>query len=118
MYQVNGNKYKNQILQIRHEEFSFRPVETARKIFDFIGKLPTKNVLNWVQESTTQKCSNGKGSQGTCRNAIKVVSAWRSWYKWEEVKKIQDICEGALKLNNYKIYDSLFDLLDLDEPSF
>ena len=118
-FQAKGNKYEKQILQLRHEDFALSPLETTRKIYEFIGRPATRGVLDWVERSTSERCRQGtRGSQGTCRDAKKVVGAWRSWYKWEEVKMVQEECRGALEMNGYKVYDSFFDLVDLDVPSF
>jgi len=104
-------------LHLRHEDFAMDPLGVTKKIYGFIGKEPGEELLEWVRGSTNA-CKGQQNQFGTCRDSRKVVSAWRTWYKLEEVVEIQEVCGDALKANNYAFYNDKESLENLDMPSF
>lgn len=107
---------RGKVLSIRHEDFAINPVDTAKSIYNFIGKPQTPHLLKWVKSATD---GSGGGSKfSTHRNTSDVITAWRSLLNLEEVTTIQEMCADALRLLSYKVYNSESELRDLSVPSF
>ena len=104
-------------LHVRHEDFAMDPVGVTEKIYGFIGVEPGEELLEWVRGSTNG-CKGQQGEQSTCRDSRKVVSAWRRWYRVEEVVEIQEVCGEALKANNYTFFHDKESLENLNISSF
>ncbi|XP_027881893.1 carbohydrate sulfotransferase 6-like isoform X2 [Xiphophorus couchianus] len=68
----------------------------------------TNQMEEWIYKVTHGK---GKGSkkeafQITSRNANEVSQAWRTLLQHSKVKRIQDLCKGAMSLLGYRTVDS------------
>ena len=116
------NKSEPRVMRVRHEDFSMNPVETVKAIYKFIGKPATQKLLRWVEAATVGKttAASGGGSSlySTKRNAKDVITAWRSWYGYDELKIVQEVCGQVLNLLNYTTFTSQLEMNDLNATSF
>ncbi|CAJ1057036.1 carbohydrate sulfotransferase 6 [Xyrichtys novacula] len=93
---------------VRYEDVARNPLEEMNDIYEFVGLEMTPELGEWIYHVTHGR---GKGSQReafkiTSRNAADVSQAWRSTLPHEKVKRIQEVCKGAMSLLGYRTVDS------------
>ncbi|XP_007558544.1 carbohydrate sulfotransferase 6-like [Poecilia formosa] len=93
---------------IRYEDVARNPLKEINDIYDFVGLEMTSQMEEWIYKVTHGK---GKGSkkeafQITSRNANEVSQAWRTVLQHSKVKRIQELCKGAMSLLGYRTVDS------------
>ncbi|XP_041652096.1 carbohydrate sulfotransferase 6-like [Cheilinus undulatus] len=89
---------------VRYEDVARNPLEEINAIYDFVGLEMTKELKEWIYRVTHGK---GKGTKKeafkiTSRNAADVSQAWRSILPHNKVKRIQEVCKGAMSLLGYR----------------
>uniref|UniRef100_A0A3B5MZW6 Sulfotransferase n=1 Tax=Xiphophorus couchianus TaxID=32473 RepID=A0A3B5MZW6_9TELE len=99
---------KGRYKMIRYEDVARNPLKEINDIYDFVGLEMTNQMEEWIYKVTHGK---GKGSkkeafQITSRNANEVSQAWRTLLQHSKVKRIQDLCKGAMSLLGYRTVDS------------
>ena len=115
-----GGGVSTNIMRVRHEDFAMEPIRTTRDIYDFIGKPPTPELLDWVETATNgvKVAASQISPYSTERDAKEVLTAWRTWYTFEEVSVIQEVCKESLALLGYSKFTSEAQLANLTLPSF
>ncbi|XP_008410016.1 carbohydrate sulfotransferase 6-like [Poecilia reticulata] len=93
---------------IRYEDVARNPLKEINDIYKFVGLEMTSQMEEWIYKVTHGK---GKGSkkeafQITSRNANEVSQAWRTVLQHSKVKRIQELCKGAMLLLGYRTVDS------------
>ena len=118
-----NTKYAEDVLQnsssyirIRHEDFSLRPVESLKSLYNFIEKVPTQKLLNWILAATSSSTNSNQFS--TNRKSADVIHAWRKWFEFEEVDQIQEVCSEVFSLLKYNPFLSNHDMKNLSRSSF
>lgn len=103
---------------VRYEDLVHNTLEEIESMYEFVGLEMNEKLQEWIYRITHGK---GKGTKKeafkiTSRNAEDVSLAWRSTLPYEKVKRIQDVCKGAMSMLGYKTVDSEREqhLLDLD----
>lgn len=103
---------------VRFEDLVHNTLEEIESMYQFVGLDMNEKLQEWIYRITHGK---GKGTKKdafkiTSRNAEDVSLAWRSTLPYEKVKRIQDVCKGAMSMLGYKTVDSEKEqqLLDLD----
>ncbi|XP_054889677.1 carbohydrate sulfotransferase 6-like [Poeciliopsis prolifica] len=99
---------KGRYKMIRYEDVARNPLKEINDIYDFVSLEMTNQMEEWIYKVTHGK---GKGSkkeafQITSRNANEVSQAWRTVLQHSKVKRIQDLCKGAMSLLGYRTVDS------------
>ncbi|XP_027884868.1 carbohydrate sulfotransferase 5-like [Xiphophorus couchianus] len=99
---------KGRYKMIRYEDVARNPLKEMNDIYKFVGLKITRQMEEWIYKVTHGK---GKGSQKeafqiTPRNATEVSQAWRTLLQHSKVKRIQDLCKGAMSLLGYRTVDS------------
>lgn len=90
-------------LRVTHDEMSLKPLETAQEVYRFINK-PIPALLDaWLIENTTR--NQKKGVLGTSKDSKAVLRKWRTGFKLEHIRVIEDKCKGLMKFMGYKVYD-------------
>lgn len=95
---------KGRYKMVRYEDVARNPLEEIKAIYDFVGLEMTKELEEWIYRVTHGK---GKGTKKeafkiTSRNAADVSQAWRSILPHNKVKRIQEVCKGAMSLLGYR----------------
>ncbi|MEQ2276129.1 hypothetical protein XENORESO_014328 [Xenotaenia resolanae] len=99
---------KGRYKMIRYEDVARNALKEINDIYDFVGLEMTSEMEEWIYRVTHGK---GKGSrkeafQITSRNAADVSQAWRTMLPHNKVKRIQELCKGAMSLLGYRTVDS------------
>ncbi|KAM7003308.1 carbohydrate sulfotransferase 6 [Tautogolabrus adspersus] len=89
---------------VRYEDVARNPLKEINSIYEFVGLEMTKELEEWIFRVTHGK---GKGTKKeafkiTSRNAADVSQAWRSILPHNKVKRIQEVCKGAMSLLGYR----------------
>ncbi|XP_061577244.1 carbohydrate sulfotransferase 6-like [Cololabis saira] len=89
---------------VRYEDVARNPLKEVNDIYEFVGLGMTPQLEDWIYTVTH---GNGKGSrkeafQITSRNATNVSQAWRTMLPYSKVKRVQEVCKGAMSLLGYK----------------
>ena len=104
---------------VRHEDLSMNPADTARRIYEFIGKTPpSRKLLDWLLYATRSTEGSRFEKFQRIRFAVDVVLEWREWYGFAEMKVVQEVCAEAIRALNYTSFDVASDLRDLSILSF
>ncbi|XP_013889130.1 carbohydrate sulfotransferase 6 [Austrofundulus limnaeus] len=99
---------KGRYKMVRYEDLARNPLKEVSDIYDFVGLEMSNQMGEWIYKKTHGK---GKGTkkeafQITSRNAADVSQAWRTVLPYSKVKRVQEMCKGAMKLLGYKTVDS------------
>ncbi|KAJ8417492.1 hypothetical protein AAFF_G00287190 [Aldrovandia affinis] len=101
---------------VRYEDVVRDPLAEIQGMYDFVGLDMSARLKDWIYRVTHGK---GKGThkeafQITSRNAADVSQAWRSALSYEKVRRIQELCKGAMALLGYRPVDSEKEQRQLD----
>ncbi|XP_062316755.1 carbohydrate sulfotransferase 6 [Osmerus eperlanus] len=93
---------------VRYEDMVRNPLQEINKMYQFVGLEMTEKLQEWIYRVTHGK---GKGTQKeafqiTSRNAADVSQAWRSSLAHSKVKRIQEVCKGAMSMLGYRMVDT------------
>lgn len=93
---------------VRYEDVARNPLEEINGIYEFVGLRMTPDLEDWIYRVTHGR---GKGTRReafkiTSRNAADVSQAWRSTLPHDKVRRVQDVCKGAMSLLGYRTVDT------------
>ncbi|XP_048829252.1 carbohydrate sulfotransferase 6 [Brienomyrus brachyistius] len=93
---------------VRYEDMVRDPLEEIENMYKFVDLEMSPQLQDWIYKVTHGK---GKGSRKeafkiTSRNAEDVSQAWRTTLSHNTVKRIQQVCKGAMSLLGYQLVDS------------
>ncbi|XP_031141399.1 carbohydrate sulfotransferase 6 [Sander lucioperca] len=99
---------KGRYKMVRYEDVARNPLEEISAMYDFVGLEMTRQLEEWIYRVTHGK---GKGSRKeafkiTSRNAADVSQAWRTTMPHNKVRRIQEVCKGAMSLLGYRTVNS------------
>ncbi|XP_076589451.1 carbohydrate sulfotransferase 6 [Chaetodon auriga] len=99
---------KGRYKMVRYEDVARNPLEEINDMYKFVGLKMTEQLGKWIYRVTHGK---GKGTKNeafkiTSRNAEDVSQAWRSVLPYNKVKRIQEVCKGAMSLLGYRTVNS------------
>ncbi|CAK6975121.1 carbohydrate sulfotransferase 6 [Scomber scombrus] len=99
---------KGRYKMVRYEDVARNPLGEITAMYDFVGLDMTKQLEEWIYKTTHGK---GKGTRKeafkiTSRNAADVSQAWRTSLPYNKVKRIQEVCKGAMSLLGYRTVNS------------
>ncbi|XP_040894072.1 carbohydrate sulfotransferase 6 [Toxotes jaculatrix] len=99
---------KGRYKMVRYEDVARNPLEEITAMYDFVGLDMTRQLEEWIYTVTHGK---GKGSlkeafKITSRNAADVSQAWRTTVPHSKVRRIQEVCKGAMSLLGYRTVNS------------
>lgn len=93
---------------VRYEDVARNPLQEINDMYEFVGLKMSTELGEWIYSVTHGK---GKGSKKeafkiTSRNAADVSQAWRTTLPHNKVKRIQEVCKGAMTLLGYRTVNS------------
>ncbi|XP_034734546.1 carbohydrate sulfotransferase 6 [Etheostoma cragini] len=99
---------KGRYKMFRYEDVARNPLKEITAMYDFVGLEMTRPLEEWIYRVTHGK---GKGSKKeafkiTSRNAADVSQAWRTTMPHNKVRRIQEVCKGAMALLGYRTVNS------------
>ncbi|XP_061078095.1 carbohydrate sulfotransferase 6 [Conger conger] len=94
---------------VRYEDLVRDTSAEVEDMYDFAGLEMSERLQEWIYRVT-----HGKGSgtrkeafQITSRNAADVSQAWRTTLPFDKVRRIQQLCKGAMELMGYRPVHSI-----------
>ncbi|KAF3689246.1 Carbohydrate sulfotransferase 6 [Channa argus] len=99
---------KGRYKMVRYEDLARNPLDEITALYKFVGLEMTKQLEEWIYKVTHGK---GKGSikeafKITSRNAVDISQAWRTMLPHNKVRRIQEVCKGAMSLLGYRTVNS------------
>ncbi|XP_077342900.1 carbohydrate sulfotransferase 6-like [Lithobates pipiens] len=89
-------------MAIRHEDLSNEPLKNIKKMYNFAGLHPTKDLEQWVYNITHKEVADKNGIMTFSRDSSKVPYKWRTAMDFHLVEQIQQNCKEAMDLFGYK----------------
>lgn len=110
-------------IALRYEDMSLEPLETARKIYDFIGEALPASLEKWINAS---KASSDPGAQpkkynnpySTQRNSTYTATKWRFENSFAAVDYVQKTCQSMMQKAGYNFIRDEKQLTDKTFPVF
>uniref|UniRef100_W5M5A8 Carbohydrate sulfotransferase 6 n=1 Tax=Lepisosteus oculatus TaxID=7918 RepID=W5M5A8_LEPOC len=99
---------KGRYMMVRYEDLVRDPLAQISQMYKFTELEMTSKLRNWIYKVTHGQGS-GKQKEAfkiTSRNAVDVSQAWRSSLPHDKVRKIQEVCKGAMNLLGYRLVES------------
>ncbi|XP_018419687.1 PREDICTED: carbohydrate sulfotransferase 6-like [Nanorana parkeri] len=93
---------KGRYLAIRHEDLANEPLKNVKKIYNFAGLQPTKDLEQWIYNITHKEVADYKGFMTFSRDSSKTVQRWRTALGFSFVNQIQEKCKAAMDLFGYR----------------
>lgn len=95
---------KGRYKMVRFEDLVRDPLGEINAIYEFVGLEMTKQLGQWIYKVTHGKGTGTKKEAFaiTSRDAADVSQAWRTTLPYHKVKRIQDVCKGAMTLLGYR----------------
>ena len=124
--------YGDQILQlyllVRYEDFAIEAVQNMKKLYHFLGVQPDIHTRKWAKETKAKSSLKDAGPQrhdprlayNIYRfNPAATSQAWRFRMTWETIQSIQqqDACRKVMDILQYRIYNDITALLNMDASS-
>lgn len=99
---------KGRYKRVRFEDLVRDPLGEISAIYKFVGLEMTQQLGQWVYQVTHGKGTGTKKEAFsiTSRDASDVSQAWRSTLVHHKVKRIQEVCRGAMTLLGYRTVGS------------
>ncbi|XP_028932022.1 carbohydrate sulfotransferase 6-like [Ornithorhynchus anatinus] len=100
---------------VRFEDLVRDPLAEIRGMYDFAGLRLTPRLGSWIYNITH---GPGPGRRGeafkiTSRDALNVSQAWRQALPFSKIRRVQELCGGALRVLGYRSVDSEQEQRDL-----
>ncbi|XP_075693232.1 carbohydrate sulfotransferase 6-like [Rhinoderma darwinii] len=107
---------KDRYMLVRYEDVVRDPLREISEMYKFAELKLTNKLERWIYNITHGRSSGNKKEafKITSRNAVNVSQAWRNVLSFEKVKKIQDVCKGAMNMLGYQLVDSETEQKDLN----
>ncbi|CAH2324036.1 transmembrane 231 isoform X5 [Pelobates cultripes] len=106
---------KDRYRLVRYEDVVRDPLREITEMYKFANLKWISKLESWIYNITHGQ-GPAKKSQAfkiTSRDAMNVSQAWRTSLPFSKVKKIQDVCKGAMNLLGYQLVDSEAEQKDL-----
>ncbi|KAJ1083512.1 hypothetical protein NDU88_003671 [Pleurodeles waltl] len=106
---------KGRYMMVRFEDLVRDPTIEISAMYEFAQLKPTKKLESWLYNITHGRGPGNRKEafKTTSRDAVNVSQAWRNAVPFEKIKKIQDVCKGAMTMLGYQLVDSEKEQKDL-----
>ncbi|XP_042294366.1 carbohydrate sulfotransferase 5-like [Sceloporus undulatus] len=106
---------KDRYLMVRFEDLVRDPIGQIAAMYKFTDLQLTAKLENWIYNITHGQGPGRKREafQITSRDAVNVSQAWRNVLSFQKVKRVQEVCKGALNILGYQSVDSEKEQKDL-----
>ncbi|XP_069491555.1 carbohydrate sulfotransferase 6 [Ambystoma mexicanum] len=106
---------KGRYMMMRYEDLVRDPAIEISAMYDFAQLKPTKKLESWLYNITHGQGAGKKREafKITSRDAVNVSQAWRNALPFEKIKKVQEVCKGAMALLGYLDVESEKEQKDL-----
>ncbi|XP_066569997.1 carbohydrate sulfotransferase 6 [Amia ocellicauda] len=97
---------KGRYKMVRYEDLVRDPLAEISEMYKFADLAMTPKLQEWIYKVTHGKGLGSNAFMITSRNAMDVSQAWRTALPHDKVRKIQEVCKGAMKLLGYKLVET------------
>ncbi|XP_053126358.1 carbohydrate sulfotransferase 6-like [Hemicordylus capensis] len=99
---------QDRYLMIRFEDLVQDPLAEITAMYKFANLQLTSKLEHWIYNITHGQGPSRKREafKITSRDAVNVSQAWRNILSFQKVKKVQEVCKGALNILGYQLVDS------------
>ncbi|XP_053548640.1 carbohydrate sulfotransferase 5-like [Bombina bombina] len=106
---------KDRYMLVRYEDVVRDPLREITEMYKFANLKMTNKLKNWIFNITHGQGPGNKKEafKITSRDAVNVSQAWRHILSFQKIKKIQDVCKGAMNMFGYQMIDSEKEQKDL-----
>lgn len=87
---------------VRYEDMAARPLETTRKLYEYLGEPAPPNVLRWLEENTKDTVKSDQQMFNTHKNSSATSMKWRQYFSYHEARQVQGICGDVMKMLGYR----------------
>lgn len=108
------SSYSGRIYQVYYEDLATNPMETFKKMYDFIGYSFNKDDDATILEKTQAK-TLGK-SRTFSKNSTVTASKWREKISMEQLHRINAMCSSLYRVLGYPALDTERQLHDTSIP--
>ncbi|XP_003791480.1 carbohydrate sulfotransferase 6 [Otolemur garnettii] len=100
---------------VRFEDLARDPLAEIRELYAFTGLNLTPQLEAWIHNIThgAGPGARREAFQTTSRNALNVSQAWRHTLPFAKIRRVQELCAGALQLLGYRPVSSENEQRDL-----
>ncbi|XP_044283804.1 carbohydrate sulfotransferase 6-like [Varanus komodoensis] len=111
---------KDRYLMIRFEDLVRDPLAEITAIYKFADLQLSNKLENWIYNITHGHGPSRKKEAFliTSRDAVNVSQAWRNVLSFQKVKRVQEVCKGALNILGYQLVESEKEQKDLSIDLF
>ncbi|XP_053305350.1 carbohydrate sulfotransferase 5-like [Spea bombifrons] len=106
---------KERYMLVRYEDVVRNPLIEIKEMYKFAKLKLTSKLQSWIYNITHGRGPGHKKEafRTTSRDAVNVSQAWRTSLTFQKVKKIQDVCKGAMGMLGYQLVDTEAEQKDL-----
>ncbi|XP_030060547.1 carbohydrate sulfotransferase 5 [Microcaecilia unicolor] len=106
---------KDRYMMVRYEDLVSDPLAEILEMYNFANLTLTNKLESWMYNITH---GHGPGSRKeafkiTSRDAVNVSQAWRNILSFHKIRKIQEVCKGAMNLLGYRLIETEKEQKDL-----
>lgn len=98
-----SKKYPGRLKTVFYEDIASKPIETARKMFHFIGSNFTPKAEEYVFNITLAGNPNNCGICTTRTNSSEHIDSWKTSMRPESQRIIEERCHFVLRHYNYNL---------------
>ncbi|XP_053385691.1 carbohydrate sulfotransferase 1-like [Mercenaria mercenaria] len=110
--------YHKRLKLVIYEALTERPINGARDIYKFLNMTMTKQVVQWIYQTTHANKTADSEYFGTSRNnAIELMTSWRMKMDLLKVQVIDYFCKDLYTLVGFIPMNSTEQLSSLSVPS-
>nr|XP_033799134.1 carbohydrate sulfotransferase 5-like [Geotrypetes seraphini] len=113
--QKSSSFLKDRYMMVRYEDLAREPLAEISEMYNFASLTLTSKLERWMY-NITHGLEPGKREQAfkiTSRDAINVSQAWRNNLSFQKIRKIQEVCKGAMKMLGYRLIETEKEQKDL-----
>ena len=101
--EILSRRHEGRITTVLYEDIAAKPIETSKKLYDFIGTTFTRNAEEYVFNITSAGKDNMCPTCTMRANSSVYIDKWKSKMSTKFLQIIQDRCKNILQHYNYSL---------------
>ena len=94
-------KHPGRLLRVFYEDLAARPIDTSRKMVEFIGTTLTQQLKEYVYNITLAGNPDNGVIGTTRRNSSEHIDSWKAVMKSDFINVIEELCNYTLRRFSY-----------------
>ena len=104
--EILSKRYRDRVTTVLYEEIAANPIETARRLYDFIGTTLSKNAEEYVYNITMAGNDVRCPLCTTRANSSALIDKWKSIMSPSFIQIIQERCKNIMDYYNYTLVNA------------